>query len=84
MTKYKDHVDLHYAIKRGDIELEPLLCEREDFNGMYKDSLEYLLLQFGRKGPREIITGPTKSRMIPIGKQVLINEDYQHCYCRAV
>ena len=78
MTEHQDLVSLAEAIGRGEITLPPLKIDNTD---PYYQSMTYILDCFGKRGPREVVTGLTKSRMIPVGKQLLINEDYLHMYC---
>ena len=79
MNQYRDLVSLQEAIESGEEPpLPPLQIASTD---PYYGSLTHTLDQFGKRGPREVVTGATRSRMIPRGNQVLINEDYLHMYC---
>lgn len=73
----RDLVDLVEQIEKGNHPPLPPL----DTTDPYFKSLNYEMDRFGPKGKREVITGATRSRMIPRGNQVLINEDYLHMYC---
>ena len=82
MNQYRDLVALQEAIESGEEPpLPPLEIETAD---PYYFSLSYELDRFGKRGPREVITGPMKIRMIPHGKSVLINELYADVYCTAI
>lgn len=78
MNQYRDLVAMQEAIEAGEESpLPPLQIATTD---PYYGSLTHILDQFGKRGQREVITGPYKTRLIPVGNQVLISEDYWHMY----
>ena len=77
-----DLVDLAEAIEAGEHSpLPPLDIEREEFDGIFRDSMEYALLTFGHKGKRQIRTGPDKTLMIEKNRFLIVNEQYRDIYC---